>query len=330
MYPLSIRRRDFLKIGAMGALGSVLPSRVLAEEWPDKSLRILVGYAPGGTADNYARAIGQYYQKILQQTVIVDNRPGGAGMIAMGELAKSDPDGHTLALSPTSVYWGNRAFYKKMPFDPDLDVQPYSLLPAGPTILAVPTNSRFQTATEFIDWAKKNPATIGTYSQGSTAHILIDILNRNHGTTIEPIHYRGESPMWVDTVAGSIDAAFGTYPSMVPMLEAKRLRPLAQTTMRRSPRLPDTPTFVDIGIDDEAFRMQTWTSLVAPASTPVPILERLAQLAHEFADTPEGLRFRDQYGIEGKPMLYAETLAHAKTEAPIWIELAKGLGLPPQ
>ncbi|WP_162143887.1 tripartite tricarboxylate transporter substrate binding protein [Acidovorax sp. JHL-9] len=330
MNRIDTSRRDLLKAGGLGVLGCVTPSLALAQEWPAKQLRIVVPYAAGGTADAYARSIGLHFQKMLKQAVVVDNKPGGNGLIGLNELARSAPDGYTLALCPTSVYWGNRAFYKRMPFDPDKDVQPFSFLPVGPAIFATYLNARFRNVLEFIAYAKEHPTSVGTYAQGSYAHIMIDQLNRSHGTKIEPVHYKGEAPMWVDAAAGTIDAAFGNYASFAALYDAKRLRPLGVTTLARSPKFPDLPTFWESGLRDEIFGKESFTSMVAPASTPAQILKKLSELTVEWADTPEGTRFRQQYGIGTKPTLYAETVTRAKAEAPLWIEMTRNLGIPPQ
>lgn len=324
------KRRSLLMGAAIVSVGGWLPSATRAQDWPSRPIHILVGYPPGGTADNYARLIAAHYQAKLGQNVIVENRPGGVGMIAMAALAKSPPDGYTLALSPTSVYWGNRAFYKNMPFDPDADVQPFSLLPAGPTIMAVPASTNITNYKDFISWAKQNPASAGTYAQGSTAHIMIDAINRSEGTKIVPIHYKGEAPMWVDTASGVLSAGFGTYTSFAPLFEKGLLTPIAVGTTTRSPKLPDTPTLVEQGLTARVFSLDPWTSMVAPAKTPEAILTRLAELTRDFADSPRGVIFREQYGIAQKPTLYQETLARAKSEAPVWIEMAKQLGIEPQ
>lgn len=325
------KRRSLLMSAAIVSVAGWLPGASQAQQdWPARPIRILVGYPPGGTADNYARLIAAHYQAKLGQNVIVENRPGGIGMIAMTTLAKSAPDGYTLALSPTSVYWGNRAFYKEMPFDPDRDVQPFSLLPVGPTIMAVPASSKITSYKDFINWAKQNPTSAGTYAQGSTAHIMIDAINRSEGTKIIPIHYKGEAPMWVDTASGVLSAGFGTYTSFAPLFEKGLLTPIAVATTTRSPKLPDVPTLVEQGLTARVFSLDPWTSMVAPAKTPEAILTRLAELTREFADSPNGLRFREQYGIAQKPTLYKETLARAESEAPTWIEMARQLGIEPQ
>ena len=242
-------------------------------------------------------------------------------------MAKSPADGYTIALAPTSSYWQSRVVFKKIPFDPDRDIVPVTLLPAGPLIVGVTHNHPAKTMREFVQWARSNPASIGTFAPASTAHMLIDVINRSQGLSITAVHYKGEAPMWVDAASGQVNAGIGTFQSFSPLFDKGVIRPIAVNTSSRSPKLPAVPTLVEQGFTDRILGLESWTSLVAPAKTPEPILARIADLAVEFADTPRGLQFRERYGIAKKPTTHREARRIAAEDAPLWIELARSLGI---
>ncbi len=330
MYPFNATRRRALAAGT-GVAATIVPglhvSSAFAQAWPSKPIRILVGFPPGGTADAYARAIGEHIAERVGQPVVVENRPGAAAMIALDAMAKSPADGYTIALAPTSSYWQSRVVFKKIPFDPDRDIVPVTLLPAGPLIIGVTHNHPAKTMHEFVQWAKTNAASIGTFAPASTAHMLIDVINRSQGLSITAVHYKGEAPMWVDAASGQVNAGIGTFQSFSPLFEKGALRPIAVNTSTRSPKLSAVPTLVEQGFTDRILALEAWTSLVAPAKTPEPILTRIADLAVEFADTPRGLQFRERYGIAKKPTTHKEARRIASEDAPQWIELARSLGI---
>jgi tripartite-type tricarboxylate transporter receptor subunit TctC len=322
------KRRAGLAAGAslaIGALAGVNPLR--AHSWPSKPIRIIVGFAPGGTADTYARAIGEHWAQKLGQPVVVENRPGAGAMIALDLLAKSPADGYTIGLAPTSSYWQSRVLFRKLPFEPERDLAIVTLLPAGPLVFGVPASHPARTVTEFVEWARTNEASIGTFAPASTAHMVIEALNRSRNVSIKAIHYKGEAPMWVDTVSGQVQAGIGTYTTFSAMYSKGGLRPIGVTTMDRSPKLPEVPTLVEQGFEVPMLALNSWTSLVAPANTPDAVLSRLADLSVEFADTPRGLQFREQFGIAGKPTSLEEARRRYRDESPVWIETARSLGL---
>jgi tripartite-type tricarboxylate transporter receptor subunit TctC len=326
--PVDSRRRRLAAAGLATLVVPGLPASIAhAQAWPSKPIRILVGFPPGGTADAYARAIGEHIADRVGQPVVVENRPGAGAMIALEALAKSAPDGHTIALAPTSSYWQSRVVFRKIPFDPDRDIVPVTLLPAGPLVIGVTHNHPARTMTEFVQWARTHPASIGTFAPASTAHMLIDVINRSEGLTINPVHYKGEAPMWIDAASGQVNGGIGTFQSFSALYEKGALRPIAVNTATRSPKLPAVPTLVEQGFTDRILALEAWTSLVAPARTPEAILTRIAELAVEFADTPRGLQFRERFGIARKPTTHREARRIAAEDAPRWIELARSLGI---
>jgi tripartite-type tricarboxylate transporter receptor subunit TctC len=313
----------------MATLAGTAARPLRAQTWPSKPIRFLVGFPPGGFADLYARAMGEYFSSRLGQPVVIENRPGVVGQIALTTLVQSAPDGHTLCLAPPSSYWQARVLFKKLPFDPDRDLVPVTFLPAGPPVQAVASTHPARNMREFIEWSKAHPTSWGTFGPGSSAHLFVETLNRSQGASMTPVHYKGEAAVWVDVIGGSVQVGSTTFSSFAAMYAKGGLRPISVSGPKRCPKLPDVPTLAEQGFSEPLFGLETWSSIVAPANTPEPILARLAELSVEWAGTPSGLRFLDQYGIHRPPTTLAETKEFARRDAPIWIETVRSLGLPP-
>lgn len=324
-------RRRTLAVGAsltLASLAGPATRSARAQAWPSKPIKFLVGFPPGGFADNYARSMAEHFSPQLGQPVVVENRPGMVGQLALTALTQSAPDGHTLCLAPPSTYWQSRVLFKKLPFDPDRDLSVVTFLSAGPAVQAVSANHPARNMREFIEWSRNNPASWGTFGPGSSAHLYAETLNRSQRVSMTPVHYKGEAPVWVDVVGGAIHIGSTTFSSFAALYAKGGLRPISVSGPKRCPKLPDVPTLVEQGFTEPLLGLEAWSSIVAPASTPEPILARLADLSVEWAATPGGIRFLEQYGIPRAPTTRPETSQYARTDAPIWIETVRSLGLP--
>jgi tripartite-type tricarboxylate transporter receptor subunit TctC len=329
---LDISRRRALTVGTTltaAALAGAISRPLRAETWPSKPIRFLVGFPPGGFADNYARAMSEHFAARLGQPVVVENRAGVVGQVALTALTQAAPDGYTICLVPPSTYWQSRVLFKKLPFDPDRDIAVVTFLSGGPAIQAVAESHPARNMREFIEWSRTRRASWGTFGPGSSAHLYAETLNRSEGASMTPIHYKGEAAVWVDVVGGVINVGSTTFSSFAALYERGGLRPISVSGPRRCPRLPDVPTLVEQGFTEPLLGLEAWSSIVAPANTPEPLLARLAELSVEWAGTPSGKRFLDQYGIPRSPTTREETRQYASSDAPIWIETVRSLGLPP-
>lgn len=323
------RRRIAAALG-LAPVAAALPriaSAQAAAGWPNKPIRIFVGFPPGGLTDAYARQYGEFLAAKVGQPVTVENRPGAGAMIALEALAKSAPDGYTIGFTTSGTLWQNRVLYRKLPYDADRELTPVSLFPSGPLVMGVNDKVPVKTVTEFIEWAKRNTASMGTYAPASYPHMVADTINRVHGTKIESVHYKGEAPMWVDVASNQVQVAIGSFQAFNTVASKGLVRPLGVTGRFRSPRLPDVPTLTEAGMKDLLVTLDGWLPMIAPAGTPEPILARLAEIAVEWGESPRAAQLRETFAIPNKPTPLEESRRRYRDESVVWIDLAKQLGI---
>ena len=211
--PAGIHRRRFIAIGAAAAALPLLSRGASAQgTWPSRQIRMICSYPAGGQTDLLARAFGEYISKQVGQTVVVENKAGAGGSIGAAEVARAEPDGHTILCSISTTYVMNRVMMKTPGYDTDKDLTLVSVLPGAGLLLVASPKSGVRTLADFVDYARKSgKVNFGTYSPGSAPHMTINELNRQYGLNIEPIHYRGEAPMWTGMAEGTLDVAMGSF-----------------------------------------------------------------------------------------------------------------------
>lgn len=321
------KRRGFLM--AAGALGAAaVAPRVLGQpqKWPSKPIRIVVAFPPGGLTDAYARNYAEFLGAKLGQQVIVDNKPGGGAIIGIDFVAKSPPDGTTLLMTTSGTVWQNRVLYSKLPYNLDKDLTPVVFFPSGPLVVGVPEKLGVTNFKEFIEYAKKNPTSMGTYAPGSYPHMMADQTNKSEGTKIQAVHYRGESPMWVEVAGGQTQIAVGSYQAF-NTVSTRGVRAIGVTGSYRSPKLPDVPTLVEQGIDSRLVGLEGGLPLMAPTGTPEAVLQTLSRAAVDWSNTPAAAKLRENFAIPNKPKNLADTRKDWERDVPVWIKLAVDLGL---
>lgn len=330
-------RRRLLGAGLVGpTLGALAPlglapaalaqgSRTPAG-WPSRPIRIVVAFPPGGLTDAYARMFGEQLTAALGQPTIVENKPGAGAIIGIDAVVKSPPDGYTLLMTTSGTVWQNRVLYAKLPYNLDRDLTPVAVFPSGPLVVGVPEKVPARTMREFIEWARINPCSMGTYAPGSFPHLVADQLNRHEGTKIQAVHYRGESPMWVDLASGQTQIAIGSYQAFATV-QTRGVRPLGVTGGYRSPKLPDVPTLPEQGMAARLFGLEGGLPLMAPAGTPEAVLQALSRVAVQGANSDRAAKLRESFGIPNKPKNLAETRADWDRDVPVWIKVAVDLGL---
>ena len=246
-----------------------------AQSWPSRPIRVLVGYPPGGFTDVTARLICDKLQARLGQPVLVDNKPGANGIVAVDALSKASPDGSTFAVV-IAAHAANTTLYKKLPYDPNKDVVAVSLIGQSPLLAAVSNDAPYRTARELVAFAKANPGKIsyGSSGNGSAVHLSTELLKALTGTHMVHIPYRGSAAALTDLLGGQIHLFMDAAQGLIGPGKAGRVRLIGVASERRLPALPDVPTFVEQGV--KGFVASTWAGMLAPANTPAPIVKRMA------------------------------------------------------
>ncbi|OWT72757.1 MULTISPECIES: tripartite tricarboxylate transporter substrate binding protein [unclassified Achromobacter] len=265
-------RRHFLQAAATAALvpSALMPAwaRAQSADWPKSPIKLVVPFPPGGGTDTVSRLVAEKLTVLDKWQVIVDNRPGAAGNIGLDQVSKARPDGYTLAMAQTSNMAINPALYASMPFDPLKDLTPIVEVCAQPVVLVVRNESPFKTLADLVQAAKREPGkyTVAQAGLGTVGHLAGEMLVRAAGIQMMQVPYKGAGPAMTDLLGGQVDTYFGSAASVMPQLQARKIRGLAVTSAHRLPGLPDLPTVAEQGYAD--FEATTWLGLVGPAGLP--------------------------------------------------------------
>ena len=304
-------------------LSSLLPLAARAQAaWPSKAVRFVVPFAPGGSSEIVARATATEMAKLLGQSVYVDNKPGGAGNVAMSEVARAE-DQHTLILGHIGTLAVNPYIFDKLPYDPVKDFKPVSLLAKVPSLYLVHPDLPVKNLKEFVALAKAKPGRLnyGSAGNGSAGHLAMEYLKMVTGTDIQHVPYRGTGPQLTDLMAGRLDAASVGASAVLQFIKAGKLRCIATGTPQRIAQLPDVPTVAEQGYP--GFETSQWYGLQAPAGTPEPIIRRLSEEAAKAAKSPmvrERFKPDDAEPVGSTPREYA---AFIKKEQERWSKVVR-------
>ena len=284
------RRAALSSLGALGAGPLFWPgaAQAQAQAWPSKAIRLVVPFAPGGSSEIVARATAAEMSKGLGQAVFVDNKPGGGGNVAMGEVARAD-DQHTLILGHIGTLAVNPYIFDKLPYDPVKDFRALSLLAKVPSLYVVPADLPVKNLKELIALAKSKPGRLnyGSAGNGSAGHLAMEYLKMVSETFILHVPYRGTGPQLTDLLAGRLDIAAVGAPAILQHIKSGKLRCIATGTLQRIPQLPDVPTVAEQGYP--GFEMTQWYGLLAPASLPQAAADHLAAAAAKAVQAPEAM-----------------------------------------
>lgn len=277
--PMNAELRRYLirAIAAVCAAVLVMPE-VRADAYPDKPIKMIVPFPPGGATDNVSRLIAKSMGDNLGQTVFIENRGGAGATIGADAVARSAPDGYTILSSTAGVHVVNPAIYKKLSYDPVKSFEPVGQIISAPLVMVVSSESPFKTAKELIDYAKKNPGklTFGSAGSGSSLHQNGEMFKDAAGIDLVHVPYRGAGPALNDFLGGQVDVMFSYVGSMLPLAQKGRVRMLAIGSPKRLALIGDVPTVAEV-TGRTGYDADTWTGLVVPAGTPAPIVKRLHQ-----------------------------------------------------
>lgn len=321
---MNITRRFLTNILCATPLAAAAAAHAQAQsqtDWPTRPVRFLVPWPAGGLNDVIARSFNDKVSKSLGQTVITDFKAGAAGRIGVTEIAKARPDGYMIGmgnLGPLTIF---PSLYKQMPYSVKDDLIPITMFAASPLVLVVAGNSPIRTAQELIDAAGARPGVMNFASvgPGSPAHLTFELLKKRTGIDVVHVPFKGSNESLPALFAGDIQTTFDTLPSLLPHIQAGKLRALAVTTLQRVPQLPDVPTLKELSLSDD--EVVTWYAVIAPAGTPQPIIDRLYKEYTAAAGTPEVKKMLTDNGLIYLPNTMAQFQARVVEETARWARL---------
>lgn len=279
---LAPNRRHLLAAVAGAALLAMSPMTLAQDAWPNKPVKIVVPFAPGGTTDILARAMAPELTKAFGQPFVVDNRGGAGGNVGADIVAKSPADGYTLLMGTVGTHGINKALYAKLPYEPQKDFAPITLVAGVPNVMVMNADKaralNINSVADFIKYARANPGKLNMASSGNgtSIHLAGELFKSMTGIFMTHIPYRGSGPALLDMVGGNMDVMFDNLPSSMPHIKSGKLKAFAVTSGQRSTALPDTPTVEEAG-KLKGFEASSWFGLLAPAGTPPDIVNRIQQ-----------------------------------------------------
>jgi len=327
-------RVDALRYARAFALGILLSAcfglAAQAQTYPERPIRLIAPFPAGGLVDVLARAVGDELSKSLGQPVIVENRAGAGGNIGAEAVAKSTPDGYTLLMTSAGILTANQFLYAKMPFNPDKDFVAVSNVADMPMLVVVNPKVPAKTLGEFVALARANPGkfNFGSPGVGTTGHLGLAMFMHAANIKLTHVPYKGAAPAITDLLAGQIDGVVDNPPTVLPHIQAGKLRPLAVAAKQRMPLLPDLPTAAEAGVPN--YEAYSWFGVVAPAGTPAAIVARLHK---EIAAALAKPALRERFAKSGARLLGNtpdEFAKQIRDDRKMWGTIIKAAGIKPQ
>jgi tripartite-type tricarboxylate transporter receptor subunit TctC len=305
---------------------SALAPAASAQAFPNKPIRLVVPYAPGGATDIIGRAAAVELSRLLGQPVNVDNRPGAGGNVGAEFVARSAPDGYTLVVSPSSLHGITPFLYSKLNYDPNKDLKPVIVLGAFANVLVVNQNVKANSVKELIAEIKANPGKFSYASSGSgsTIHLSGEMFKAQTGLDIPHVPYKGSGPAITDLIGGQVQLMFDNIPSAITHIRSGKLKALATTGEARSKTLPELPTMRESGMSD--YLSTAWFGIAAPAGTPPEIIAKLNAEGQKAVASPEFIRKMNEYGYDVVGGTPEKMAAMIQDELKRWGPLVKASG----
>jgi tripartite-type tricarboxylate transporter receptor subunit TctC len=320
-------RRTFLAAAATAALiGAASATGAAARSYPDKPIRMVVPFAPGGATDIFARLVAQKLSESLGQQVVVENKPGAGGNLGADAVAEAAPDGHTIVMGTVGTHAINGSLYASMPYDAQKDFEPVALVAAVPNVMVVNPKVPAATVQEFVDYARSRPGQVNMASSGNgtSIHMSGELFKQQTGVDMTHVPYKGSGPALTDLLGGQVQVMFDNLPPSMPHIRSGSLRALAVTSPKRSPALPDVPTVAEAGVP--GYEATSWFGVFAPAGTPRPIVDRLNAEINEALASPDAKARFDEMGAEARATTPAEFRDFTRAEAAKWAQVVKASG----
>jgi tripartite-type tricarboxylate transporter receptor subunit TctC len=295
----------------MAFITTVVSTTALAQAYPNKAIRVVVPFPPGGGTDIIAREVTQKVASTTGWTFVIDNKPGAGGNLGVDAAAKAPADGYTIVLGQTSNLAINPALYSRLPYNPQKDLTPISLVASAPLVIVVPMQSEFKTVADLVAAAKAKPSQVNFASpgNGTVAHLTGEQFQKTAGVKFQHVPYKGANQALTDVISGQVQIYVSSVPSVLQQIRTGKLRPLAVTSAKRVDDLPQTPTVGESGY--KGFDAVTWFGFLAPAGTPKEIVARLNAEFNKALQQPD---LRKRLGDEGAdplggaPELFADLI----------------------
>jgi tripartite-type tricarboxylate transporter receptor subunit TctC len=312
-------------VAGSGAAALLHSGVARAQAWPDRPLRWIVGYPPGGASDTFARLIGAHMATTLGQNVVVENRPGGGAVLASDTVVRSAADGYTLLHVDNGILVYNAALYSKLPFDPDKDLQGVGFIGRFPLFIVVRPDHPAKDFAEFVALSKARAPNYGSPAVASPHHLAMEMVKRRTGLEAVHVPYRGGPAAMQDLLAGNLDSVVIDCATGIPFITSGKVKTLCVFSEARSPRAPDVPTLRELGFAEAV--AYGWQGMSVPAAVPAPVVAKLAAALQAAVAAPE---LQDRYkalGIESAPLSPAEFQAFVARENAAWRPLIRELGI---
>lgn len=327
---MSMRFIQKLSICAF-SLGSILASVAAAQSnYPNKPINLIVPYGAGGSADSRSRQLGQKMSVLFKQPIVIENKPGAGGNIGTEFIARAAPDGYTIGMGNFAPMAVNKTLFGNLRYDPETDISPIMLVEKGPLVLVVNPNSQYKTIGDIVAAAKARPGVL-TFSSGGIGgshQLSAELFELNADISMIHVPYKSGSAALTDLMAGNVDIMFDQMYSAVPNIKADKLRPIAITSKKRSPLLPNVPSFSELGYPK--VEVLNWQGLIAPKGTPKAIIDKLNAAANDALKDPGVREIMLSQGNEiggGSP---AEFAALIKSESAKWSAVVKMANIKPE
>jgi len=325
------RRQFLLNLSALGTLGAAVPALAAAAfPRPGKPVRILVGFAAGGPTDTQARALAQEMAKVLGVPVIVENKPGASGGIAAVEVARSEPDGHTLMYISDGVVTQNPHTLRSVTYDPIKDFTPVAQLTAGGVVLVLHPSVPATNLEEFIAYGKSHPGQLAyaSFGVGTISHIYGEVLRKRTGIDLVHVPYKGSSDALKDLLAGRVQMMFDSPSTAMQYARDGRLRILGSAGEKRRGLMPNTPTLLELGLS--GFEIRGWNGLFAPAKLPTDVLQPLYAAVAQASRTPAFRQLLSQLAFDPVDQSQAEFEKVVVRDYERWGVYVKEAGIQPE
>jgi tripartite-type tricarboxylate transporter receptor subunit TctC len=320
--------RPLARLGLALVLGAALLPAMAA--WPERPIRLIVAFPPGGGTDIVARLLAPALSQRLGQPITIDNRGGAGGNIGTYAAAHAAPDGYTLLMGNIAPNAINASTFKHLPYDPEKDFAPISLVAVTPNILVVNPSVPARSVPDLVALARAQPGALNFPSagRGTSSHLAGELFNTMAGVQMVHVPYKGGGPAFTDLLGGQVQLFFATMPAAMPFVKAGKLRPLAVTSSQRSATLPDLPTIAESGLP--GYSAVTWYGLLAPRGTPPEVVQRVSREINEILRLPATREQLVAQGFEPAGTSPSEFAGFISAEIVKWGKVVKAAGMTPE